>query len=220
MKKLFLTLLYLPLLLCADIREEYAETFGGKFSSNDLEECFDILNDWERTLPEDYWTVQGLKACVLLGKGEIEESTEMMDNALCHMEGDFISSKTANIIRDYYDKAWNFDITEEISPVSLNQDIKIELCTGRQPKGVKIRYWLGIAQIVAGCVAAPFSAGTSLTLITSGVAMTVSAASDAIDNKAEWEDNLNRRQRMGSENTSYKPSTPLKLIPYREIVRL
>ena len=47
MKKLLITLLYLPLILCADIREEYAEIFGEKFSSNDLDGCFETLNDWE-----------------------------------------------------------------------------------------------------------------------------------------------------------------------------
>ena len=67
-----------------------------------------------------------------------------------------------------------------------------------------MKYWFGVAQIVAGCIAAPFSEGTSTALIMSGAAIVVSATSDSLNNMENWEQDLNRRQGMSPEKSSLR----------------
>ena len=81
--------------------------------------------------------------------------------------------------------------------------LKIDKCKGKQPRGTRFQYWVGVAQIVAGCIAAPFSGGTSAILISMGTATVISAASDCLNNIEDWENELNRRQRISPDNTSY-----------------
>ena len=64
---------------------------------------------------------------------------------------------------------------------------------------MKLKYWFGVGQILVGVLAAPFSAGTSTALILSGAAMVVDAASDALNNKDNWERELNERQRLNPD---------------------
>jgi len=92
------------------------------------------------------------------------------------------------------------------------------LCKGKQPKGVKIKYWFGIAQIAAACFVAPFSPPAAAALALSGINTTVQAAGEALDNKEQWERNLNGRQRITPDNmpptqrNSCKPSFSLSPI--------
>ena len=87
----------------------------------------------------------------------------------------------------------------------------IMLCGGKQPKGVKVKYWFGIAQIVAAVVVAPFNPPAAGALALSGLNNTIQAAGDAMDNKEEWERNLNDRQHMGPD--SMPPAQRSSLIP-------
>jgi len=72
-----------------------------------------------------------------------------------------------------------------------------------QPKGVKIRYWVGVGQIIAGILTTPFSGGAGGTLIVLGIAATLSAAGEAMDNQDEWQKKLDRNERIDGK-TSYR----------------
>ena len=98
---------------------------------------------------------------------------------------------------------------------SPSEEATAHIRQGKERIAVKGRgEWLkvlrfGVGQILVGVLAAPFSAGTSTALILSGTAMVVDAASDALNNKENWERELNDRQRMNPDvqrNSIYSPS--------------
>ncbi|MBI3258995.1 MAG: hypothetical protein HYZ54_05935, partial [Ignavibacteriae bacterium] len=99
---------------------------------------------------------------------------------------------------------------------------KIELCkhkhkhkrhSPKQPKGVRFKYWLGISQIVGGCILMPFNPAAGSALILSGTATTGDAVSDALNNKENWEKDLNDRQRIGPDKTFNRQSS-FKTCPF------
>ena len=122
-----------------------------------------------------------------------------MEEALVELEGTLIASKLAEILRSVYQECWKFsDYEKELT--SLKHQPHIELCKRKQPKGTSLKYWLGVTQIVVGCIAAPFSAGLSTALISTGLAFTADAVCDSLNNMDQWERELNDRQRITPEN--------------------
>lgn len=202
MKKLIAIIIFLPVLIFANMKEEYIELFGEKFAALKIDKCKEILDEWEVNSPEDQGVITGLRAALILAEGDIQSSSLMMEGALGMMVGKTMSQKTADTIREYYQKALDF-MDEEMEILSSNHRPYIELCKRKQPKGTRFQYWVGVAQIVAGCIAAPFSGGTSAILISMGTATVISAASDCLNNIEDWENELNRRQRISPDNTSY-----------------
>ncbi|MGB7979087.1 MAG: hypothetical protein WCF19_08050 [Chlamydiales bacterium] len=109
-----------------------------------------------------------------------------------------------SFVLQVYHKALPASSVEQVGFIGMAR-----LCKQEQPSGVKLKYWFGVGQILVGVLAAPFSAGTSTALILSGTAMVVDAASDALNNKENWERELNDRQRMNPDvqrNSIYSPS--------------
>ncbi|MCB1109868.1 MAG: hypothetical protein KDK64_02715 [Chlamydiia bacterium] len=84
---------------------------------------------------------------------------------------------------------------------------------------MKIKYWFGVAQIVAACVVAPFNPPVAGALAISGINTTVQAAGEALDNKENWERNLNERQNMNPDTmVPSQRSSYLKPYSSQEVV--
>ena len=201
MKKLALLLLLFPFLLFSDMRSSYVEQFGKHLHAQNTYECKRILHAWEQSYPEDYDVIDAMRGVVFISEGQLEKGCDLLDHKLSLIEGKMISSKNVARIHRCISKAWEFE-NSGYNSISYEGVFYIQSCENKQPSGVKFRYWFGVAQIVAGFVAAPFSGGTSTALITAGVATLGSAVGDALDNKDKWKDNLNRRQKITPQNTS------------------
>ena len=209
-----------PILVFSNMNEKYTELFAEKLIERNINGCHQILDEWERYEPHILPTIQGLRATVLLFEGNIVESAILMYGALDKLEGTTLSEETVQSIRELYAQARNFQPEE--SKVVSSQVVttpNVVLCRGNQPKGVKMKYWFGVAQIVAACVVAPFNPPVAGALAISGINTTVQAAVEALDNKESWERNLNERQHMNpdtmgpSRKTSYlKPHGPKEIV--------
>ena len=79
---------------------------------------------------------------------------------------------------------------------------------------MKVKYWFGIAQIVAACFVAPFNPPAAGALALSGINTTAQAAGEALDNKEQWKQNLNERQRMTPNNVPPKQRNSYKVASY------
>jgi hypothetical protein len=89
-----------------------------------------------------------------------------------------------------------------------------------QPKGVKFKYWLGVACIAGGILIAPINPAASLGLIGFGGGIFVDAAATALDNKDNFERNLNQRQNIGPDNVPRNPPNTLPPPPQRSYFRI
>lgn len=190
----YLFILLFPVFAFTSFDDYYIQSFADHFQRGDFTESLEILERWETLQPPHGNRILGMKAAVYLAQGDLEKSKILMDECVKHFESNEISDPLLlGIITMYYKSLEN---TSEnfLMPIGLFQ-----LCKQGQPKGVKLKYWFGVGQIVVGVLAVPFSAGTSTSLILSGTAMVVDAASDAINNKENWERNLNERQRINPD---------------------
>ena len=190
--------------------EECLEGFAEGLLTNRFEECLLLLDKYE----EEHWQnndlMNALRATVLLSTGKLEESSSLMAESISVLERSFLPSKCASLIRDLYEKAWEF-YEKEDSYYTRNSSPTVRLCKETQPKGVKFKFWLGVGQIAAGCLLAPVSGGLSTALIASGAAMTADAVADSLNNMDQWEKNLNERQKIDPNNLP--PPPPNRLPP-------
>ncbi len=127
-----------------------------------------------------------------------------MDHFIHSLSVEELSDPMMSFVLQVYYKALPASSVEQIGFIGM-----IRICKQEQPSGVKLKYWFGVGQILVGVLAAPFSAGTSTALILSGTAMIVDAAADALNNKENWESELNDRQRINPDiqrNSFYAPS--------------
>ena len=201
LKYYIMIILFSPLVLFGDMSEKFSETFAQKLRLQNVKECSNLLDEWEVCEPHRLDTIQGLRACVVLLEGNIIQSIQMMEEALPNLEKKSLSPETADIIRNLYDKAMNFVFCdEELSSSQVSSRALMLLCRQTQLKGVKIKYWFGIAQIIAACVVAPFTPPAAGALALSGINITVQAAGEALDNMEQWEKALNRRQRIAPDD--------------------
>lgn len=191
-------------------------------SDHDIEGCHHVLDEWESYEPQASPTIHGLRATVVLMEGDVIKSKLMMEEALASLEGTTLSSESADTIRGFYTQALHFaSYDEDLELVSYlgGSSAMVVLCKGKQPKGVKVKYWFGIAQIVAAVVVAPFNPPAAGALALSGLNTTIQAAGDAMDNKEEWERNLNDRQHMGPDSMPpVQRSSLMPSIPFNRIV--
>lgn len=206
--KFLFSLLFLPVFLNASINSEYFKEFSSSLQSENYAECRKVLFEWDRENSEISSYIKGLEGAVYLAEGNIEKCIELIDESVIELTHQNVPEETIQCILDWKERAINFMDTEELKTVSYsnakNPGDLIFLCKQQQPKGVKLKYWFGVAQIVAGCLAAPFSGGTSTALIMSGTAVVVSATADALNNMEDWERDLNHRQRMAPEQGSQR----------------
>ena len=205
MGKLFFFLFLTPLFLTACVDSEYLREFSYSLQDQNYEECTRILSIWNRANPSVSAYAKGLEGAVSLAKGELEKSIQLIDESAIELMKQGVPEETIECILDWKEKAINFK-EPSLNHVSLKSKSPphVFLCKKQQPKGVKLKYWFGVAQIVAGCIAAPFSGGTSTALIMSGAAIVVSATSDSLNNMENWEQDLNRRQGMSTEKSSLR----------------
>jgi len=190
--RLFVFLLF-PLFIFASplsISNRYAESFIHYFQEEQFLESLQTLDEWEAFEPEQKSKITGMRAAVYLSKGDLEKGSLLMDKFIHSLSDEELLDPMMNFALQIYYKTRSVSV----KPTSLRG--MAHLCKLEQPSGVKLKYWFGVGQILVGVLAAPFSAGTSTALILSGSAIVVDAASNALNNKENWERELNERQRM------------------------
>lgn len=186
-----LSIFLFPTFIFASFDDYYIQAFSNHFRRGSFSESLEVLEHWEISQPTHRNRILGMKAAVYLARGDLEKSRTLMDQCVKNFKSDEISNPLLlGIIRMYYKSLE--DVSENLSLTPIGG----QSCKQEQPKGVKLKYWLGVGQILVGVLAAPFSSGTSTSLILSGTAMLVDAASDALNNKENWERELNERQRI------------------------
>lgn len=200
MKHLFLILCF-PFFLMADINEEYSELFSSYLSEENFDKCEEILDAWEGYRETEPGQITALRASLLLCEGEIEEGKSLLEKALNNIPDSCLSDSMKSVIKKMIEQSPSLPLASKgiSSP-------HIILCKRKQPKGVSFRYWFGVAQVVVGCVVAPFNPAVGGGLIATGIGTVVNAGADCMDNMEKWEKEAQERQRMGTENTSYVPT--------------
>jgi hypothetical protein len=201
----FLVFFLFPLFVFgSSLSNQYAESFIYHFRAEKFPESLQILDEWEVFEPEQKNKIIGMKAAVYLSVGDFERGALLMDQFTRSLSIEELSDPMMKFVLQLYYKAFPSSSIEQISCQGIAC-----LCKLEQPTGVKLKYWFGVGQILVGIVAAPFSVGTSTALILSGAAIVVDAASDALNNKENWERELNDRQRMNPDvqrNSFYGPT--------------
>jgi len=201
----FFFILFFPVLAFASLDDYYAQSFVDHFRERRFNESLELLEHWETSQPSHRDRILGMKAAVYLAMGDLEKSRTFMDECIQNLELENISDPLLNDIFQMYYRALENTPEDLPAPNGLAR-----LCKHEQPKGIKLKYWFGVGQILVGMLALPFSAGTSTALILSGAAMVVDAASDALTNKENWERDLNERQRINPDfqNNSFLHRSP------------
>jgi len=203
----FLFVLFFPLFIFGspiNLNKSYAESLVHHFQEGDCESSLRILNQWESFAPEQAVKIIGMKAAVYLSMGDFQAGKPLMDQFIQELSPEEISDPMMSFVLGIYYKTFANSSAEEVTA----QEIAC-LCKYEQPTGVKLRYWFGVGQILVGIIAAPLSGGASATLIFSGITTVVDAAADALDNKENWEKELNDRQRLNPDvqrNSFYCPT--------------
>lgn len=199
-----LFVLFFPLaIFSSPTNKHYAESLVQHFQKGDFENSLRVLNEWESFAPEQSVKITGMKAAVYLSMGDFQIGKTLMDQFIQELSPEELSDPMMNFILEIYYKTFAKAPAEQVAVQKVTC-----LCKQEQPTGVKLRYWFGVGQILVGIIAAPFSGGASATLIFSGITTVVDAAGDALDNKANWERDLNDRQQMNSDiqrNSFYGP---------------
>ena len=171
------------------------------FSCNrpEFQECLEVLDILEHQENPPIAVILNLKAAVFLSLGDIVNGRRLLENGIEYLGLHGSSQDMLDKLKYIHHEFLDNELFEQILSVSENSLlVKLASDTFEQPRGVKIRYWLGLAQIIAGIAIVPFSGGISSGLILSGIGMAGSACADALDNKDNWERNLNQRQRIGT----------------------
>ncbi len=197
----------------SSLSSQYAESFIYHFQAGQFPKSLQILDDWEVFEPEQKSKIIGMKAAVYLSAGDFERGALLMDQFTRSLSIEELSDPMMKCVLQMYYKAFPGSSIEQISFQGIAR-----LCKQEQPTGVKLKYWFGVGQILVGIVAAPFSAGASTALILSGAAMVVDAASDALNNKENWERELNDRQRMNPDVQRNSVNVPADLKLRLEVV--
>ena len=194
--KFLLSILLFPILMFADINEEYSELFSQSLVEEKFEECEEILRDWEENCTPGIGQISALKASLLFCKGEMEKGEVYLEEAFNNIPEIYLSSFTKSIIRKMVEQSPLLALTAK--NISYPH---ITLCKRKQPKGLSFRYWFGVAQVVVGCVVAPFNPPAGGGLIATGVSTIVHASADCLDNMEKWEREERERQKIGEEKS-------------------
>ena len=137
--------------------------------SEDLNGCLEMLNQWEITQPIEISSILGMRAAVLLAKGELENSKQTMNECLVRYQSELkINHQLGQAIEMFY-AFLNKTEEHEMSLPLLNSPF-LPCHEYRQPTGTRIKYLVGVGMILTGIIAAPFSGGASAGLISAGAA--------------------------------------------------
>ena len=144
-----------------------------------------------------------MKAAIHLAMGDLEKSKSCMDECLQLLPYEnFQHPMLDAVVRLYYQVIENeLESSRLDSPFRLCKDYE-----HKQPTGVKVKFWFGVGEILAGVLLAPFSGGASIALISMGTSFLVNASCEALNNKDQWEKDLNDRQNINpadTENNSF-----------------
>jgi hypothetical protein len=206
----FLGLVF-PIFAFASFDDYYAQSFSDHFREKKFNESLQLLDRWEISAPSHKDRILGMRAAVYLAMGDLENSRMFMDECIRNLGVEGASDPLlCSILQMYYKVLEN--PTGDLSAPNGS----VRSCKHEQPKGVKLKYWFGVGQILVGVLALPFSAGTSAALILSGTATLVDAAADALNNEEAWENKLNERQRINpdiQENSFLRRSKNVVPIP-------
>lgn len=192
----WLLTLFLPSFIFCCTEIEYTTVFAENFRGRDFEKCLEILDEWERTGPSCIGEILGMKAAIYLSLGDLEKSKDFMDRSLeCLDSEKFRDSFFSRVIQMYY-KALGMGQEAASFFNGLMLSSVDDPSKFTQPKGVKLRFWFAVGQMLSGLLIAPINPAVGGSLIFSGAVSFVDVAADAIDNKDEWEKGLNERQRI------------------------
>ncbi len=186
------------------IDEYFAETLSNKIQSRDFQGGLEIIETWEQIHSDLGNRVLAMKASIFISQGDLENGKYYMNhfmNSLSEVEKN--EPLMAFVISSYL-KAVHCTALS-----LLESQATARLCDVEQPPGVKIRFWLGLGQTLAGIALMPFNPPAGITLVGVGAPMLIDASCDALDNKAEFERNLRERQRMNGEiqkNSNFLPN--------------
>ena len=201
-------LLVFPTVVFASFDDYYVQSFTDHFRERKFNESLQILDHWKVSQPSHGSRILGMRAAVYLAMGDLEKSKIFMNECIQNLETEKIVDPLLSYVIHMYYKVLEND-PEDLS--TSNALLLPRLCKHEQPKGIKLKYWFGVGQILVGVLAAPFSGGTSAALILSGTAMVVDAASDALNNQENWEKDLHERQRI---NPDIQNNSHLNGLPY------
>lgn len=216
MRKLLLGLFLFPVFAFSF---DFNDFFGSERSPSYLNQMVQCLQDanvkkgrqvlerWHAASPEDIPYITGMHAALYLMEGNIEQSKFVMQKACSQLSQIDFPKELLNSIIELFislpDDKMDHTLTVE-HPLIPGM---VQLCKGKQPKGVKFKFWIGVAQVVGGCLAMPFNPVAGGALIGAGASCVIDATSDALDNKEKWEQDLNDRQRIKPEDYDPKPQT-------------
>jgi len=180
--KRYVFVIFLSCFVWGSLNQKHSDLFAKHLTEQDYENCYQVLDDWKTYGSLDRVQQMGLYACVMLSQGDILEGKELLSRSLSMISPDFISNDLKQKLLSMLNE--NAFVSAAKLPSSSDN---ISLCKRTQPKGVCFRYWLGVSQVVAGCLVMPFSPATGSTLIASGVTTVAHAAADCMDNKERME---------------------------------
>lgn len=218
MKKLLLGLFIFPGLAFsynfndffhADLASSYIEKMAQCLQEADVAKGREVLERWYAECPEDIPYITGMHATLYLMDGEIDQSKYVMQKACAQLSQINFPKELLDTIIELFislpDDKMDHTLTVENPLIpGMVQLIKDKV---KQPRGVKFKFWIGVAQVVGGCLAMPFNPVAGGALIGAGASCVIDATSDALDNKEKWEQDLNDRQRITPENFDPKPKT-------------
>lgn len=189
----------------------YVNNIAQSIQSSNFGEAELLLDQWEREQGSIFpGTILGLRSALLIIYGEFDASISMVEKAFPLLREEGHREEFLNCIKSIYNSQSFQDMLEQ--PKLLNASLKsgenpipfIQLCKIRQPKGLCFKYWFGAAMTAAGCLVTPFCPPAGGAMITMGVGFVANAAGDCMDNDDRQRE-LNERQRIGAENTSFSP---------------
>lgn len=203
MRIIKLFIIFFPFLIFGNgFDEYYAQTLTEKMQQEQFDECLGIIECWEKINPEISNKALGIKAAIYFSKGDLQQASSFMASFVNGLS----EEEKADPIMDFIINSYNNGINSLLLSYSKKEEC-IHIVNYNQPPGVKLKYWVGLGQVVTGLALMPFNPTAGYTLIGSGGSMLFSATCDALDNKAEFERNLQERQRMYPEfqQNSYVP---------------
>jgi len=195
------------------IARDHLEVFTQSFSEKNYERCLQVLDQWEEQQDDTHiGTILGLRSSVFLARGEFEKSFNMMHKSLCFLEDLGLSESDLAFIQELYcSESFQTELSEELSENLMsfgNSMTPFLLCKNKrkQPRGVRLKFWGGVAGIVAGCLTMPFNPAAGLILIGGGSKYVFDATTESLDNQDDWERELDDRQKIGSDLETQKTS--------------
>lgn len=210
----FLIMLISPFFLFANFENDYAKIVSESFQEQKFDRCLEILEEWQKEEPLRTGEVLGIKAAINLCLGKLEESKSLMDLSLKYLDQEKHQNPFFNSVLQMYYKIMDSG-SNDLDYLSTTL---VRLCAEdqskfAQPRGVKLRFWASVGQILAGVLLMPINPAAGGTLIFSGAVQLVDVTGDALDNKDEWERNLNERQRLNpGANKNFFSTLTLDLI--------